>query len=52
MSIQNCDVAKDILESWKEKYKFDDLAFRNAVYGTGMENIRRVNVRILEVKKL
>ena len=52
VSIKNCDVAKDILESWKERYKFDDLAFRNAVYGTGMDNIGRVNVRILEVKKL
>ena len=50
--IKNCDIAQDTIESWKDRYKFDDLAFRNAVYGTGMENIGRVNVRILEVKKL
>ena len=52
VSVKNCEVAKDILESWKNRYKFDDLAFRNAVYGTGTENIGRVNVRILEVKNL
>ena len=52
VTIKNCDVAQNILESWKERYKFDDLAFRNAVYGTGMKNIGRVNVRIAEVTKL
>ena len=43
--IRNCEVSQNILESWKNRYKFDDLAFGNAVYG-------KVNVRILEVVKL
>ena len=43
--VKNCKVAEDILESWKERHKFDDLGFRNYVYGV-------VNVRIKEVQKL
>ena len=43
--VKNCKVAGDILESWKERHKFDDLGFRNYVYGV-------VNVKIQEVQKL
>ena len=43
--VKNCKVAEDILESWKERHKFDDLGFRNYVYGV-------VNVKIQEVQKL
>ena len=43
--VKNCKVAEDIIESWKERHKFDDLGFRNYVYGV-------VNVRIKEVQKL
>ena len=43
--IRNCEVSQNVVESWKNRYKFDDLAFGNAVHG-------KVNVRILEVVKL
>ena len=43
--VKNCEIARKVLESWKDRYKFDDLAFRSAVYG-------KVNVRILEVLEL
>ena len=43
--IRNCEDSQNVVESWKNRYKFDDLAFGNAVHGI-------VNVRILEVVKL
>ena len=43
--VKKCEIARKVIESWKERYKFDDLAFRSAVYG-------KVNVRILEVLEL
>ena len=43
--VRNCKAAQEVVESWKIRYNFDDLAFRSAVYGV-------VNVRILEVKNL
>ena len=43
--VKKCGIARKVIESWKERYKFDDLAFRSAVYG-------KVNVRILEVLEL
>ena len=43
--IRNCEAAKSVVLSWKNKYKFDDLAFRSAVYGI-------VRVRILEVQEV
>ena len=43
--IRNCEASQKVVESWKNRYEFDDLAFGNAVHGV-------VNVRILEVVKL
>ena len=43
--VRDLDQAKSVVESWKEKSKFDDLAFKNAEYG-------KVRVRILEVNKV
>ena len=43
--VKNCKVAEDVIESWKERHKFDDLGFRNYVYGV-------VNVKIQEVQKM
>ena len=41
--VKNCEIARKVLERYR--YKFDDLAFRSAVYG-------KVYVRILEVLEL
>ena len=43
--IRNIEASQKVVESWKNRYEFDDLAFGNAVHGV-------VNVRILEVVKL
>ena len=43
--VRDLDQAKRVVESWKNKSQFDDLAFKNAEYG-------RVRVRILEVNKV
>ena len=43
--VKNDDVAKNLIESWKDQYKFDDLAFRHAVYD-------KIQVRIQKVKKI
>ena len=43
--VKNNDVAKNLIESWRDKYKFDDLAFRHAVYD-------KIQVRIQGVKKI
>ena len=38
-------LARDIIESWKTRYEFDELAFANAVYG-------KISIKIGEVKRL
>ena len=43
--VRNIEKPKAIVESWKDKNKFDDLAFGNSEYG-------KVKVRILEVQKV
>ena len=43
--VRDLDQAKRVVESWKNKSQFDDLAFKNAEYG-------KVRVRILEVNKV
>jgi hypothetical protein len=43
--VRDKEVAKTIIEGWREPHKFDDLAFRKAVYG-------KIRVRIREVQKL
>ena len=43
--VRDIEKPKAIVESWKDKNKFDDLAFGNSEYG-------KVKVRILEVQKV
>ena len=43
--IKNDDVAKDIIEGWKEVHKFDDYAFHRS-------DLKKVRVRVNNVKKL
>ena len=45
VNVKDNEVAKALIESWNDMYKFDDLAFRNAVYD-------KVQVRIHKVKKI
>ena len=41
--VNDNEVSKSIVESWKDPYKFDDLAFRSAVYD---------KIQIQEVQKI
>ena len=43
--IKNCESSRSVIESWTDRYKFDDLAFNGAVRD-------KINVRIREVQKL
>ena len=43
--VKNVEVAKSVIEGWKNPYKFDDLAFRHAVYD-------KVQARVQEVQKI
>jgi hypothetical protein len=43
--VKNCEISRKVIESWKDRYEFEDLAFRSAVYG-------KINVTILEVLEL
>ena len=43
--VKDNEVAKTLIESWKFRNKFDDLAFRHAVYD-------KVQIRIQKVKKI
>ena len=43
--VNDNEVSKSIVESWKDPYKFDDLAFRSAVYD-------KIQIRIQEVQKI
>ena len=43
--VNDDEVAKTLIESWKDPYKFDDLAFRRAVYD-------KIQIRIQEVQKI
>ena len=45
VQVKNTEVARSLIESWKDAHKFDDLAFGNAVYD-------EVQVKIREVKKI
>ena len=43
--IKNCERSRSVIESWTDRYKFDDLAFNGAVQD-------KINVTIREVQKL
>ena len=43
--VKNTEVARSLIESWKDAHKFDDLAFGNSVYD-------EVQVKIKEVQKI
>ena len=43
IAVKNIEVARDIIESWNLNHMFDDLAFKNAVYGKIKINIKEVN---------
>ena len=43
--VKDNEVAKTLIESWKFRNKFDDLAFRHAVYD-------KVQIRIQKVQKI
>ena len=45
VKVRSTEVAKNVIESWKDRFKFDDLAFGNSVYGV-------VRVRVFEVHKV
>ena len=45
MVVKNIEETKTIVDSWEDKFKFDDLAFGNAVYD-------KVQVKIREVQKI
>ena len=43
--IKKCENSKAVVESWKKRHNFDDLAFHRAVYD-------KINVRNREVQRL
>ena len=43
-SKNNNEIATKIVGSWNEPYEFDDLAFKNAVYGI-------IKIKVKEVQK-
>ena len=43
--VNDNEVSKSIVESWKDPYQFDDLAFRSAVYD-------KIHIRIQGVQKI
>jgi hypothetical protein len=45
VQVKNTEVARSLIESWKDAHKFDDLAFGNSVYD-------QVQVKIKEVQKI
>ena len=45
VSITNCENSKAVIESWRERHNFDDLAFHRAVRD-------KINIRIREIKRL
>ena len=45
VQVKNTEVARTLIESWKDAHKFDDLAFGNSVYD-------EIQVKIREVKKI
>ena len=42
ITVKDIDVVKDIIESWKERYKFDELAFENYSFDGKSTRVRHV----------
>ena len=45
VSVKKDDVATNIIEGWNDRYNFDNLAFRNAIYD-------KIKINVTEVKRL
>ena len=43
IAVRDSEIATEIMSLWNEPYEFDDLAFKNAVYG-------EIKIKIKEVK--
>ena len=45
ISVLENELATKVIEGWNEPYEFDDLAFKNAVYG-------EVKINIIDVQRV